>query len=253
MDGFPTISRNTVTRYLKEKGIQSYIAAQKPKLTEAAKRRREEYSLANLMNENTVWRKTVFIDEFSIETRYKRKRRVKREKNQRFSPQNLDVYSLERPESLSFMACFSFNGIGPIKVINGRSNAECYLDYLANYVIPYANSEFGANFYLLQDNAPIHTARIVRQYLYTVCPNAVHLHPPHSPDLNPIENLGNAVKLRISKYLKVREPNGLSLESMVRASWAEVGDDINSIHKLVDSMRNRYTECIDAAGNPTRY
>lgn len=40
----------------------------------------------------------------------------------------------------------------------------------------------------MQDNAPVHTARLVRDALEQIDINVIDW-PPYSPDLNPIENL----------------------------------------------------------------
>ena len=101
---------------------------------------------------------------------------------------------------ISIMACFSYNGIGRIKIVTGRSNAEEYINYLDEYVMPYARENFGSDYYILHDNAPIHTAINVRQFLTVRLPDRVHSNPPYSPDLNPIENVGNKLK-RIVKSI----------------------------------------------------
>ena len=88
------------------------------------------------------------------------------------------------------MARFCYKGVGPIKIVNGRSNAESYLDYLTNYVNPFSEiNYYGLDFYLLRDDAPIHTAQIVGDLLTSRLPSRVHAHPPYSPDLNPIEDI----------------------------------------------------------------
>ena len=51
----------------------------------------------------------------------------------------------------------------------------------------------------MHDNAPIHTARIVRDYLENELAFPILDWPPYSPDLNPIENLWKTLKQRIHK------------------------------------------------------
>ena len=249
-EGYPKICANSVTNYLKRHGVRSRVAAEKPALDERAKRLRVEYSLSNLWYSSEVWRKTVFIDEFSIDSRYKRKKRVKRKAGERYEVNNLDTYDLRRPESVSFICCFAYTKVGPIMKIQGRSNAEKYLEFIMSSVIPFAQSEFGSDFYLLHDNAPIHTATLVQNFMRDFLPNRVHLHPPYSPDLNPIENLGSLLKKTIREMLKVRD---LSLEDIFRSAWLIVGDNTEMLHKLVDSMQRRYQLVIDKHGNATRY
>ena len=84
-------------------------------------------------------------------------------------------------------------------------------------------------------------------------PGRVHEHPAYSPDLNPIEQLGNLVKAKVRKYLAATTERNLTLEEMVRASWAEVADEDAHLKTLADSMRSRYVSCVEASGKNTRY
>ena len=142
------------------------------------------------------------------------------------------------------MACFCYKGCGPIKIIDGRSSANDYLQYLSDLVIPFAQEKYGQDFFLLHDNAPIHRARSVQSFLMQCLPGRVHRHPAYSPDLNPIEHIGNLTKAKIRKYLKVTN-SSLTLEDIVRSAWAEVADNEVNIASLIDSMQDRYISCID--------
>ena len=101
--------------------------------------------------------------------------------NERFEADNIEHYDLKRPESVSSMRIL------------------------------------GDGFNILHDSAPIHRSAIVRNFLAFALPNRVHLYPPYSPDLNPIENLGNLPKRKIRQLLKVRNMN---LEMIFRSAWA---------------------------------
>jgi transposase len=48
----------------------------------------------------------------------------------------------------------------------------------------------------MQDNAPVHTARIIKALLEELGIN-IMVWPPYSPDLNPIENLWAIMKVKI--------------------------------------------------------
>ena len=249
----PSITANTVSNYLKRKGVRSRIAAEKPNLTDAAMANRLEASLSNSLVPNWVWQRTVFIDEFSIDSRIKRKTRVKRLRGERAKSANINRYELRNPKSFSFVCCFTYTGVGPIKLINGRFSAEKYLEYLRDDLLPYYSSYFDDLFWLLHDNARVHTATIVRDFLADQnC--RVHTHPPYSPDLNPIENLGNTVKKRFYDRFKSIPPNSNGhLFQIIVQIWQELDNQMDLIHSLVNSMCSRYAECIRAAGDSTRY
>ena len=251
--GCPSVSQNTVSKYLRQKGIRCRIAAEKPLLSTEAKDYRVEAALSNLLVPVNVFRKTVFLDEFSIDSRMKRKTRVKRTKGQRYSANNINHYELRNPKSLSFVCCFSYNGTGPIQLIEGRLNAAKYLEFLSEVVIT-VYSEIFDEFYLLHDNSRVHTARIVREYLAEMLPNRVHLHPAYSPDLNPIENLGHFLKKKLYDRLKdLSFHDHNRLNQLICEIWNEFNSDLTLIHRLVDSMHSRYRECINSMGEPTRY
>ena len=91
---------------------------------------------------------------------------------------------------------------------------------------------------------------MVQEYLRSFWPNKVSLHPPYSPDLNPIENLGSLLKKIIKDLLRVRD---ILVEEIFKKAWRIVGDDTEMLHSLVESMQCRYQHVIDSNGNVTRY
>ena len=54
----------------------------------------------------------------------------------------------------------------------------------------------------MRDNAPIHTARVVRDYLENKLAFPILDWPPYSPDLNPIKNLWKTLKQQIHKKIQ---------------------------------------------------
>ena len=197
IEDFPAVCGNTVTNYLKRHGIRCWVAAQKPKLEERDKAIRLELATRNLRRPSSDFERTVYIDEFHIETNAKRKVRVKRLRGCRFDANNLDNYRDKQRKALTAVCCFSSRGLGPIQMYSNGCNARQYLDYLICKAIPYAQEMFPPieegqpNFFLLMDNAPIHSSRFVTDYLSEFLPGRLIEHPPYSPDLNPIENLGS--------------------------------------------------------------
>ncbi len=77
-------------------------------------------------------------------------------------------------------------------------NAEKYIEVLREQLLPeFAASEDDMTF--MQDNAPCHTARVVKAFLQE---NHVPLleWPPQSPDLNPIETVWAFIQQKLSGY-----------------------------------------------------
>ena len=79
-------------------------------------------------------------------------------------------------------------GPGPFINIDGRFVKEKYLDILQNNLIPWIDEVYGPNesVYFIQDNSPIHTARIIRAWFAENPRIQVLPWPARSPDLNPI-------------------------------------------------------------------
>ena len=85
-------------------------------------------------------------------------------------------------------------------------------------------------------------------------PNRVHSHPAYSPDLNPIENLGNSLKRKMNERLKTLGHQSHSqIAELTSLLWREFDNDLDYLHHLVDSMHRRYNDCITAMGEATKY
>lgn len=113
---------------------------------------------------------------------------------------------------------------------------------------------FGAIF--MHDNAPIHRAHIIRDWLYFHKIEVMEW-PPYSPDLNPIKNLWALLKAQIYRsypeLLRMSNTDA-SLDLLIRAAkatWEDFGDEILS--KLLDSMPRRVTAVLMAEGWYTKY
>jgi len=130
--------------------------------------------------------------------------------------------------------------------------AKIYKDILDEHLPPILG--IGAIF--MQDNAPIHTAGIIREWLLE---NGVEVMawPKRSPDLNPIENLWALLKAQIYKtYPELLRMNNseATLKLLIRcaiATWEDFGEQIMA--RLIDTMVNRVKAVILADGWYTTY
>ena len=97
------------------------------------------------------------------------------------------------------MGCFSRNGVGILKRIQGNMNWTVYQDILTNeinligkYVV------FPQRSFIFQnDNAPCHRPASTVSFLkdHNIC---LLDWPANSPDVNPIENLWHIIKSKIN-------------------------------------------------------
>ena len=133
--------------------------SKRPRLTENSKRRRVEIAEENVDFAIRVWRRTIFIDEFSYETGPKGQFRIRRSVGTRDDPENIIEVQNSGWSSVMCCACFSYTGLGPLIRSVGNFNSDQYVNYLENHVIPYAEESYpDSDYYILHDNSRIHTS-----------------------------------------------------------------------------------------------
>ena len=109
----------------------------------------------------------------------------------------------------------------------------------------------------MQDNARIHTARMVKKWFED---NAIPVieWPPYSPDLNPIEHCWRHIKEWVHEHYPeliemkgdVEEIKKRMIEALQDA-WAHINDEF--LMALIASMTARCEAVIKAEGWYTRY
>ena len=147
--------------------------------------------------------------------------------------------------------CMSFYAYGPLEAVEGFINGQSYLTMLRDVVRPELDfsREAGRVLIYQQDNAKAHKAQPVMDYFEDWGYEVLDW-PPQSPDLSPIENIWNVMKMR----LKARRPRPRTKATMRNAMmeiWDELEDDIRE--NLILGFRSRCEECLKNKGGLVRF
>lgn len=92
-----------------------------------------------------------------------------------------------------------------------------------------------------QDNARIHTAQQTTEWLQIHGIEYIDW-PAHSPDLNPIEHVWNALKSNLMRFaphlrdLNNNEVNRAELKRCLRAAWQAISDDLIRVTGLASIL-----------------
>ena len=242
-------SVDTVKRKLREAGLHGRKAAKKPSLTPHHK----ECRLLWAENRRFMdWDLIVFSDESMICTSDSGVIWVRRPRNQRFEQKYIAEITKSGRVSISVWGFMWRDSLLDLKLIPGRLTGQRYIDeILEPSVAPFLESH--PELVFQQDNASIHTARIVKTYMSAK--NIYPLpHPAKSPDVNIIEHIWKQLKMLIGPVNHIKTTD--QLWRVTKEAWEilkteQIHRDI--IPKLYASMPKRCQAIIDANGGATKY
>lgn len=161
--GLP-ISVKTIQRRLKEGGLHSCIARKKELLLDRDIERRLDWG--ERMDGFQFWNSTYFTDESPFWTSPTHKVHVYCPLGTDLEPCYLQTVRQSGRQCVSVWGCISALGIGLLHRIRGRFNTHEYTRLLDNVFLPFATKQFPAGFYYLQDNSPIHTGHVVKDWMF---------------------------------------------------------------------------------------
>lgn len=101
----------------------------------------------------------------------------------------------KRAVNVTILAAISYQGVEDVtaKMIPGGTNADLFLEFIKQ-IVASLDRDNAAEHYFIMDNAPIHTANIIKNYFKEETRHRVHYLPPYSPFLNPIEECFSKLK-----------------------------------------------------------
>lgn len=240
--------RSTINRTLLDHGFKAYKPRKKPPLTENNIIGRLEFALEHEDWDFHDWDNVIFTDESAFRLTNSNGRifirRTEEEIWQEDDFQPHDTHSA----SVMVWGAISINGVGPLVRIEGNIDAEGYLDLFRYRLRRNYPGLYEGELVFQQDNAPVHTARIVSNWFKKK--NIMVMDwPSKSPDLNIIENVWGQIKykLRSQVFTDVEE-----LWFEVEKFWKE---EITQefIRNLYLSLPRRIHAVLQAEGHHTKY
>ncbi|RWS20436.1 hypothetical protein B4U80_12078 [Leptotrombidium deliense] len=247
------LSKQSVSRRLKDVKRKRYVAAKKPHLTGDEIEERFDYALNYSNWTNDECNQVVCMDESCVETTPKGSIRVTRLRNTRFDKENIDDSQHAGRLSIPIHAWISYHGLGTMTKIDGHLNSEKYMEILQTE-IPKINDRFQHNnWYLVNDRSPIHTANTIKEYIRSLPVHDMN-HPRKSPDLNPIENVFGELKRKIKKRIRSegRIRRKEQLWNWMSDAWKEIAES-NFVYHLYRTFPIRFYEVTNKHGHFSRF
>jgi hypothetical protein len=93
----------------------------------------------------TEWKQVVWLDECHVEHDNKRNALVWRRAGEEWLTDCLSASMKSTRFSISIWSCIGWNGVGPIRIVEGRLNAIKYKNLLEEEVWPEILNKFGSN------------------------------------------------------------------------------------------------------------
>lgn len=249
------VSDDTVGRRLDAAGLPSRVAARKRHFTEKERKKRLSFCHGYKHWTAEDWEKVIMSDEVTIEGEgRKRHVRVRRPKGHRFDPE-YTVHNRIYAPSRHIFACFCSRGPGFCEMYEGKLKGKSLLGLLQRTVKQTADDYYQTDpskpgheqWWFLHDNSKPFKSKVVQNWIFNKQINVLEW-PPHSPDLNPIENLWPRVHALTDKLHPTTDE---ALADAFIACWPELPLDIFT--NFAQSMPARIAACIEANGNAIKY
>ena len=244
------ISDETVRRRLRAAGLASRVAARRPRHTPAHRAARRAWSAVHSRWTRQQWSLVLFSDESKFNlSNPDRRVRVWRRRGERFHEDCVQQVVLQGGGSVMVWGGFSANFRTPLYHIQGHLTGARYRDEILRPIALPLLRRIGPQAILQDDNAPVHRARVVRDFLQRQGVQRIDW-LACSPDFNPIENIWD----RIYRLVRENHPAPQTTQQLLgylNQEWQNLPQQVFRHH--IQSMRRRCNECLQKRGGYTHY
>ncbi|GFW58193.1 transposable element Tcb1 transposase [Trichonephila clavipes] len=219
----------TVQRELHASNLYGRVGICKPLVTARHALQRRQWCGTHRQWTPQQWQQVIWLDESAF-TLFQTTGRVYvwRTPKEAFAPECIVPTVKHGGGSLMVWGAISWRGLGPLVTLHGKVKAAHYVNILGDQVNPFVQTSFPGECPLYQeDNAPIHTAKIVQEWF--------------------AEHEGES-KLRA----RFPPPSTISaLETALHEEWLHI--PLQVVHVLYASIPRRIQSVIQSKEGPTPY
>lgn len=247
------VCNKTITRKLHSWGYSKHVQAKKMGIREVNRKKRRQYCRGKLhWTVANQWKKVIFSDEMTIIIKPDGRVKLWRKADEKWSVFCLGSLHVGPKTTLKLMVwgCITYNGVGPLVFVEGNMDSVKYCRVLNDHFLPFvAERCTPGRWYLQEDNASIHRSAYTEDWKKRQRIPAFFW-PPQSPDLNPIENVWNALKNYVKKHLRDIHTTA-DLRGSLTTCWN--GLSLVYLRSLYSSLPRRCQQVLRMKGHITKY
>lgn len=236
------VSHTAVRNLLIQKGFQFKPVKNNRFLTADEKQKRVLYCKDMLKYRCKKLKRCFFSDEMGI--------RLKEVSNLDKAWQgpngNLKKKRINQDIKLNCWAAISWNGATSLHIFSENLNNTLYQDIVESHAMELEDIYPDKNYYYQHDNLPAHNKLEIFEDDEKI---EIIDFPTYSPDLNPIENMWSTLKYRVACDAPTDEEE--LIESLID-NW-EFMTELENLRPYIETLEQRYLECIEKNGNVLPY